>query len=179
MFEKALEYIGLQYTRFIFRKEKDTQQVMTNFIERSRRALIILPTEYDDAFTAGTTFKALKEKFDHLQITILTEGIRATPLNEFQKSKIIRMRSSHINKLFLPRQNFLRTILENKYDIVIDLNLDFVLYTAYISKASGANIRIGFAHKYTDYFYNIQFNVDRNRPAQEIYNQLVQYLKKF
>lgn len=179
MFEKALEYLGLQYTKFIFRKEKDVQQEMTNFISRSRTALIILPVEYDDALAAGAAFKALFNKFEHLEITILTEGIRATPLSEFPKSKVVRISQSHVNKFFLPRQNFLQRILENNYDITINLNLDFILYTAYISRATGARIRIGFSHSASDTFYNIQFNVDRTKPVQSIYDQIVQYLKKF
>lgn len=179
MFERTLEYLGLQYTKFIFRKEKDVQQEMTNFISRSRTALIILPVEYEDALAAGAAFKVLKKKFEHLKITILTEGIRATPLSEFPKSKVVRISQSHLNKFFLPRQNFLQRILENNYDITIDLNLDFILYAAYISRATGARIRIGFSHSAADTFYNFQFNVDRNKPVQSIYDQIVQYLKMF
>lgn len=179
MFEHTLEYIGLQYTKFLFRKEKDTQQELTDFITQSRSILIVLPVDYEDAQAAGNAFRTLRDKFENKEITIVAEGIRSTSLSEFPRSKVIRMSASHINKFFLPRQNFIDRLRETNYDLTIDLNLDFVLYTAYICKATDAKYRIGLADRAADTFYNVQLNFNKSQPASYIYQQFVQYLKMF
>ncbi|MDI6802891.1 MAG: hypothetical protein QME58_03475 [Bacteroidota bacterium] len=179
MFEHTLEYIGLQYTKFLYRKEKDTQQELTDFISHARTILIVLPVDYEDAQAAGIAFRTIRDKLENKEITIVTEGIRSTSLSELPRSKVIRMSASHINKFFLPRQNFLDRLRETSYDVIINLNLDFVLYTAYICKATGAKYRIGLADRAADTFYNVQFNFNKAQPASNIYQQFVQYLKMF
>ncbi len=179
MLEQVFEYIGLQYTKFKFRQEKDSAQQLTNFFSNARTMLLILPVDYEEAQIAGNLIYPVLRKFDSIDVTVLTEGIRATPLGDFPKSKVIRISSSHINKFSLPRQHLIERINETTYDVIIDLNLDFVLYAAYICRATGSNVRIGFTHPSADTFYNVQINVDRTKPVQYIYNQLAQYLTMF
>ncbi|MDP2209354.1 MAG: hypothetical protein Q8K98_11400 [Bacteroidota bacterium] len=179
MFEHTLEYIGLQYTKFLHRKEKDTSQELTDFLTRSRSILIVLPVDYEDAQAAGNAFRTIRDTLENKEITIVTEGIRSTSLSELPKSKVIRISASHINKFFLPRQHFLERIRQAHFDVTIDLNLDFVLYAAYICKATDAKYRIGLADRAADTFYNVQFNFNKSQPASYIYQQFVQYLKMF
>lgn len=179
MFEHTLEYIGLQYTKFLHRKEKDTSQELTDFLTRSGSILIVLPVDYEDAQAAGNAFRAIRDKLENKEITVVTEGIRSTSLSELSKSKIIRISASHINKFFLPRQHFLERIRQAHFDLTIDLNLDFVLYAAYICKATGAKYRIGLADRAADIFYNVQFKFNKSQPPSYIYQQFVQYLKMF
>lgn len=179
MLELAFEYLGLQYTKFKFRQEKDISQEMTKFFSNSRSMLFILPIDYEEALVAGNCLIPVLRKFDNLDLAIITEGIRSTPLSEFPRSKVIRISSSHINKFCLPRQHLIDRIGEANYDIVIDLNVDFVLYAAYICRATGSNVRMGFSHLSADIFYNVQINIDRTKPVQSIYDQLAQYLLMF
>ncbi len=179
MFEQTFEYIGLQYTKFLYRKQKDPQLELTNFITRAQSILIVLPIDYEDAQAAGNAFRTIRDKLENKEITIVTEGIRFTSLSELPKSKVIRISSSHINKFFLPRQNFIDSLRKSSYDVIINLNLDFVLYTAYICKAIVAKYRIGLTDRAADTFYNVQFNFNKSQPASHIYQQFVQYLKMF
>jgi ADP-heptose:LPS heptosyltransferase len=179
MFEQAFEYIGLQYTKFKFRQEKDSSQELTKFFSKSRSMLLILPIDYEEAQMAGNSLYPVLRKLDNIDLTIVTEGIRSTQLSEFPRSKVIRISSSHINKFFLPHQHFIDRIGETAFDLTIDLNLDFVLYAAYICRAAGSNVRVGFSHPSADTFYNVQINIDRTKPVQQIYDQLAQYLLMF
>jgi hypothetical protein len=179
MFEQVFEYIGLQYTKFKFRQEEDSAQEFTKFFTGAKSILLILPVNYEEAQVAGNSLCPVLRQFQKVDLTILTEGIRATALSEFPRSKVIRISSSHVNKLFLPRQHLVDRINESNYDVVIDLNLDFVLYAAYICKATGSNVRLGFSNRVAEMFYNVQINIDRSKPDKEIYDQLAQYLLMF
>ncbi len=179
MFDGILKYFGLKYAQFTFRKEIDVAQQFNGFLQNARKILIIMPVRYDDAQSVGAEFKKLNDKLENSNITIVVEGIRAAQLTENTKSRIIRLSQSHVNKFFLPRKLFLERVLESEYDVAIDLNLDFVLYAAYICRASNAKIRVGFSSDVADVFYNFQINIDKTKNAQEIYAQLIEYLKKF
>ncbi len=179
MFEKSLEKLGIIYSKFTFRKDRDHQQNLTNFISTAKRILLILPADYEDSQIACAAFKNLKEKLQNTELTIIAEGIRSIPITDSLKSKVIRISEVHINKFFLPRKTLLDRIQESTFDVAIDLNLDFLLYSAYICKVTGARYRIGFTSKYSDLFFNIQFNFNKSQKPIEIYTQLVEYLKKF
>lgn len=179
MFEKTLEKFGIIYSKFIFRKEKDNQQNLTGFLSKANKILILLPSNYEDSQVACIAFKNMKEKLQKTELTIIAEGIRSIPMFDSLKSRVIRISEVHINKFSLPRKTLLDRIQESTFDVAIDLNLDFLLYSAYICKASGARYRIGFTGKYSDIFYNIQFNFNKSQKPIEIYNHLVDYLQKF
>lgn len=179
MFEKTLEKLGIIYSKYTFRKDKDHQQNLTNFISRSKKILLILPSDYEDSQVACSAFKTLKEKLQDAEITIIAEGIRSISITDILKTKVIRISEAYINKFSLPRKVLLDRIYESTYDLAIDLNLEFLLYSAYICKVSGAKYRIGFTSKHSDAFFNIQFNFDKTQKPTEVYNHLVDYLKKF
>lgn len=179
MFEGVFRYFGLKYARFTFRKDIDTVQQYNGFLQRAKRILVVMPVRYDDAQAAAIAFRKLKDKLSNSDMTIIVEGIRSAQLSESSKSRVIRLSQSHINKFFLPRQLFLERVMETEYDVAIDLNLDFVLYAAYICRASNAKIRIGFSNDASDIFYNFQINLDKTKSAPNIYAQLIEYLKKF
>jgi ADP-heptose:LPS heptosyltransferase len=179
MFEQVFEYLGLQHSKFKFRQTTDTVQDLTKFFSNAKSIMLILPSSYEEAQIAGNAIHPVLRKLNNVDLTILTEGIKSTNLSEFPRSKVIRISASHINRFFLPRQHLIDRINETSYDVVIDLNLDFVLYAAYISRATGSNVRIGFSHPLADIFYNVQINLDRSKPDNGIYDQLAQYLLMF
>ena len=70
-------------------------------------------------------------------------------------------------------------IFNREYDVAMDLNLDFVLHTAYICKASRARVRVGYSHSAADLFYNVQLNFDRNSSPQVLYKKFASCLAMF
>ena len=50
-----------------------------------------------------------------------------------------------------------QNVIDKKFDIIIDLNCNFILDIAMIINKLKSNYKIGFTNKYSDYFYNIQF----------------------
>jgi len=179
MFEGALAYIGLQFTKFQFRSDIDQVQPMTDFFRGAQDVLITLPIGYETAILAGNALREYRDQLKHLNITVVHNSTRATSLTEFPKCEVIRLDPIDINRFSLPTKTLLRRIYTRQFDVAIDLNLDFVLHTAYICKASRAKVRVGFVNPVSDIFFNVQLNLNKQRTPQAIYEKFAHCLAMF
>jgi hypothetical protein len=179
MFERALAKLGLQFAKFQFRSDIDTVQPMTEFFTGARNVLITLPLGYEEAILAGNAMKAFRNRLSHLHLTVVNNSTRATSLIDFPKCEVVRLDPADINKFSLPTKQLLQRILQREYDVAMDLNLDFVLHTAYICKASRARVRVGFNHPWSDVFFNVQLNFDKQRSPQVLYEKFAACMAMF
>ena len=179
MFDQALAYLGLQITRLQFRGETDSIQPLSAFFSGARNVLITLPVGYEEAMLAGNALRNSCKSLDHLQLTVINYSTRATALTDFPRCEVVRIDPADINRFSLPTKQLLHRILVREYDLAMDLNLDFVLHTAYICKASRAKVRVGFAHRASDLFFNVQFNLGKEDLPQARYEKFTSYLRMF
>jgi len=179
MFENAFRYLGLGVARFQFRSDVDTVQPLTTFFTGARSVLIMLPAGYEEAIVAGDAIHAFRNRLIHLNLTVVHTSTRATSLSDFPHSEVIRIGPTDVNRLYLPTKELLQRIIRRDYDAAVDLNLDFVLHTAYICKASRAKVRVGFVHPWSDTFFNVQFNLDKGRTPQVVYEKFAACLAMF
>jgi ADP-heptose:LPS heptosyltransferase len=180
MLENFYKYAGLQFARFQFRNDVDTVQMMTEFMSTAKHALIALPQRYEEAMIASDAIRSTREKFKQVHVTVINTGTRVTSLVDFPKHEVIRLEQIDLNRFFLPTKALLRRLLQKEYDVAIDLNLDFVLHTAYICKASRARVRVGFAHHpYAELFFNVLFNVNTERTPKTVFEKFAACLSMF
>jgi hypothetical protein len=168
MFESVLAYLGLQVAKFQFRNDFDQVQPMTKFLRGAQNVLIIMPVGYEYAVIA-------KE----IHITVVHNSTRETALANFPRCVVVRLDPPDVNKFSLPTKVALQRILTREYDVAIDLNLDFVLHTAYICKASRAKVRVGFTSPVSDVFFNISINLNKQRTPQVVYEKFAECLAMF
>ena len=178
MFERALAWMGLQFARFQFRNDIEKVHALTDFFSGARNVLILLPVGYDEAIIASNALREYRHRLNHLHLTVVNSGTRTTSLIDYTRCEVIRIDPTDINKFSLPRRSLLQRIESRDYDTAVDLNLDFVLHTAYICKASGARVRVGFTHPSADMFYNVQLNLKEGTP-QSIYSHFAACLAMF
>ncbi|MFI5252951.1 MAG: glycosyltransferase family 9 protein [Bacteroidota bacterium] len=179
MFESLMKSIGLQIAKYQFRNDRDTLQPMTNFLSNARNVLVVLPVGYDEAILASDALSAQREKLSNIQFIIVHNSTRFTSLAHFPKSEVIRLDPPDINKFFLPRKAVINRLPKHQYDVAIDLNVDFVLYSAYICKASQARVRVGFAKPEGDIFYNVHLQFSEPRTPEALYDKFVKCLSMF
>lgn len=179
MLESAFAYLGFQFAKFQFRSDVEQIQPMTNFLSNARNVLIALPTSYDYAILAGNALRQVRRDRDYLQLTVINNSTWATSLADFPHCEVIRIDPSDLNRFSLPRRPLLQRILHTPFDVAVDLNLDFVLHTAYICRASRANVRVGFAHPAADVFFNVKINLNREHAPQAIYEKFAACLSMF
>lgn len=179
MFDSLRSKLGLIAARFVFRNETDTVQPMTNFFTGAKNVLVVLPVGYDDAIVAGEALRKFRDRIPDVHLTVVHNSTRHTSLIDFLHCEVIRIDPPDINWFFLPRQNLLGRIPKRAYDAALDLNLDFVLHSAYICKASGARVRVGFAHPAGDSFFNVQLQFAGPRTAQALFTKYAGVLGMF
>jgi hypothetical protein len=171
MFERMLKRVGLVLAKLEFRNEVDAVQPMTAFFTGARSALITLPVGYEEAVLAGNAMRAFRNRLQHLQLTVVNNSTRATALIDFPKCEVIRLDPADINRFSLPTRHTLQRIFQREFDVAMDMNLDFVLHTAYICKASRAKVRVGFGYPGADTFFNVVLNLDTQRSPQVVYEK--------
>lgn len=180
MLEKIYAYCGLQFARFQFRSDVDTPQEMTKFFTGSRHVLITLPLGYEQAAEAGKALRKFRDSLGHLQFTVIHTSTRATALTEFPHCTVIRIDPADITRFGLPGKPLLQRIFTKQYDVALDFNLDFVLHTAYICKASRAKVRVNFFDDVNaDLFFNVRFKLGAKRSTQSVYDQCAACLSMF
>jgi len=179
MFDKFYRYCGLRFARFQFRSTPARPVTMTSFLRNAHQILIALPSGYEDANVASLALKQLRTHFDGARLTIIHTGTRGTSLTGMVRCEVVRIDPSDINRFYLPRRSLLERIGSRSYDVAIDLNLDFVLHTAYICRAVCSGVRVGFLHPASEPFFNVQVQTDDRAPAQIKYDRLITTLAMF
>lgn len=67
--------------------------------------------------------------------------------------------------------------MKNDFDIIIDLNDEFVFDISYLINKMSSYYKVGFKNSYSDYFYNIQFDLDSFDILEDGYKQINTLLK--
>jgi len=179
MIQRAFTYLGYKYARFQFRKDVDEVLPFTDFFRNARSMLVILPVGYEDAMIAGSLLRDALRGNPLLRVTVVHNSTRETPLGDLPRSEVVRMNPDDLTRFSLPRKPLLQRLLQRQFDVAIDLNLDFILHTAYICKASRAKVRVGRSHEGIDCFYNVQLNfVDAGQP-QATYRKFIESIAMF
>lgn len=179
MFEDALAYIGLQIAKLQFRTDVDQVQSLTTFLRTAGNVLITLPVDYEDSVIAGNALKEFRRQRENLKLTVVNNSTWSTALADFPRCEVVHVDAADIGRLSLPKKALLERVLHSQFDVAVDLNLDFVLHTAYICKASRARVRVGFAHAAADLFFNVQVRIDRRRTPQATYERFAACLSMF
>lgn len=177
--DRTLEHLGLLYARFQFRKDADLPQPFTKFFSSARSILVVLPTGYEESIIAGDALQQFKTRLQHANLTVVNTGTRMTSLVGFPKCQVIRLDPPDITRFSLPSGPALQRIIHREHDVAMNLNLDFVLHAAYICKASRARVRVGFTHRASDVFYNVQLHLTSPRTPAMLYEKFAACLAMF
>ena len=139
-----------------------------------------MPRGYDNAVHAGNALHKYRDALKHLHLTIIHTGTRETNLSSFLHSQIIRITPADINRFSLPTRGLMQRVFTREYDVALDLNLDFVLHSAYICKASRAKVRVGFQRSpLSDLFFNVRVELAERRAPQSMYENFAASLMMF
>jgi hypothetical protein len=170
---------GLQLARWRYQKEEDPPIPLSRFFSDAHRALIVMPLWVENPASPHELLMMLKDKYREENLTIIT-GTQETFLAHFlPRSTILRLHRPDLGTFLLPGATLRSSIAAQKYDIALDLNLDFVLPSAYICRESNARVRVGFARKNADLFFNVQVQRNEDLDVKSLYDRLAACLQMF
>lgn len=171
--------IGLRLSRFRFRRSRDAVQAFTRAFSEAREVLVVMPLDPSQLLNSVMVIDLLKKTFREENLTFVIREHDQELRRMMPQSQFINMLDSDISLLYLPRSPLLQKIRRKTYDLALDLNLDFLLPSAYICKGSDARVRIGFARKEAEAFFNFQIRAGSEQAARDVYDRLAGCLQKF
>ncbi|HUI10700.1 MAG TPA: hypothetical protein VL221_10265 [Bacteroidota bacterium] len=179
MLESLRRSLGMRLARFHFRASRDTVISFGHSIATSDRVLVIMPLLATEEAGQSRVLTFLREHFYEPDITVIAPK-GGTPVERaLPRCHVLRIGRDDFSALFLPRRTFLASVAERTYDLAIDLNLDFLMPSAYICKESNARVRTGFSALHADTFFNFQVRVEERHDGARAYDRLVQCLQMF
>jgi len=84
----------------------------------------------------------------------------------------VKKQKIRINETFYDER-----IINKKFDMIIDLNDDFFYDICYLINSLNGYYKVGLKKQYSDYFYNIQFNLSETDNLENGYKKIQLMLK--
>ncbi len=179
MLERLTRQLGLQFAKLQFGSQSEPPRQMTGFLRTASNVLITLPIQYDAAAAAGAALHQIRNQLSQAHITLVHTSTWETPLTGYLRCEVVRIDRGDINRFSLPGRSLLQRIATRPYEVAIDLNLDFVLHTAYICRASAAGIRVGCLSEASEFFFNVQIRRGADHGSHNPYDALTAALAMF
>ena len=179
IFKGLRRAFGMQITRYRFRKSQDKIISFTRAFSDARDVLVVMPFDRSQLLNTVFVIDLLRRTFREENLTFVVSEKNQELRRMMPESQIIPVMNSGHTVLFLPHPDLLARVTKKSYDAAIDLNLDFLLPSAYICKASNARVRIGFARKGADLFFNFQVHTAPSLEGKEAFDRLAGCLQKF
>jgi hypothetical protein len=178
MFEAKRRKLGIIFTRMISRT-KESPMSFSNSFSNAKTALVIIPENSEQRSVVAQMLILLQNKFQGNKLTfVVNEGSRNFS-NTLNRSNVTTIKNEHLNFFFLPKKNEVANLLNQKFDIVVDLNLSLVPSAAYLCRHINSPLKVGFSQDHADEYYNFQFKAAPNRNTKTKYEQLFKTLSMF
>jgi ADP-heptose:LPS heptosyltransferase len=179
MLDRPRSYLGMLGARFHFRRSQEESLSFLNALSSASKILLLMPLDGSPLYPVAPVITMLRTRKREDQITVVIASHSTDAFAALEQSPIIRILPEEIGFFFLPRRSVLSRIRQKQYDLVIDLNLDFLLPSGYICRESNARIRVGFAHAHADLFYNLQIQTSRGQSRSQRYERFAHCLEMF
>jgi ADP-heptose:LPS heptosyltransferase len=178
MIQPLQERAGLAVARFRYRGAPPVVSFGRSFSEATN-VLVALPDNRADEAAAQGVLRMLRDRVGEAHLTVVASHQAVETARLLPHAGYIPLFDRDVNALRLPRPQVLRKLEARRYDLAVDLCLDFVLPPAYIVRASGARVRVGFAKRGAGVFYNLLVHADPAQGRAARYDRLAECLAMF
>ena len=146
----------------------DTIKNSSNFSSTtldSPQILIILPIEKELIPKSMKCISRIMDSYKNknAKFTVIVNNNIKDKLN-FYNIKTLAFEISK-NGSINNSKKIINEIYFNKFDIIIDLNINFSFDTSMIINELRSKYKVGFTSNYSDCFYNIQLKTNKNNPS--------------
>ncbi len=178
MFNGFRRRVGLSYSRFRFRKERDRQTDFPEAFARARRALVLYPESPIDADSSVALLRFLSDRFSDGLTVVIRQDLRSA-VSTVPRLKTVTYDPTDVTRWYTPRSGLVRRMNVSTFDLALDLNTQLMLVSAFLCKASSAPLRISFAKEQGDRFYNVQFQSRGSSSTPARYPGVMRCLEMF
>lgn len=176
MFEEFKNRIGY----FIFKKKMlknfDDKFTFNNFVEESVNYLLILPLndlDFNNSFDVAKYFQIHKKN-----VTLFLPEHRKNLIRLSGNYETISYSLDDISRLGLPNKPLKEKLLNQKFDVLIDLEREDNLFLVSVVSLMKAKFKVGFKKNAVENLYNFQL-VNSKINSEISYRNLLNSLKMF
>ncbi|MCK9409366.1 MAG: hypothetical protein M0R68_09540 [Bacteroidetes bacterium] len=179
MFEQRRRTLGIALTRLLSWRKTEKPVSFSNSFTNAKTALVIIPESAEQRSVVAQMIILLQNKFQGNKLTLVVNEKHRNFSNTINRSNVATIKEEQLNFFFLPKRNEFSALLNQKFDLLLDLNISLVPSAAYFCRNINAPIKVGFSQEHADAYYNFQFNAAPNRNAKMRYEQLFRTLSMF
>jgi len=179
MLETLRRSIGMQLARLHFRSTREKVISFRQSVASAHSALVILPLAASTADEEVSLLAPLRTHFAERNITVLAGTSSQQVERVLPRATVLRITAADVTAFFLPRRSVIDLVRGRTYDVAVDLNLDFMLPSAYICRESNARVRVGLAGPHADAFFNFQVRLDSAIQHGHAYERLLKCFQMF
>jgi len=159
---------GYIITKFSRNNGKDRPQLsIGRSIEESSGVLLCMPEDSGQFRIARYVFKAILESPVSKRVTILLPASVEKDFRLNSNARKIVIKETDLGFWKIPKSEWIKKQGFSTYDLVVDLNTNYRLYTAYLSKKFGDGLVIGFAWDGAEEFYNVLLEMKSTKSSLE------------
>ena len=141
---------------------------------KAKNILIIFPIKKDFFRVASYAYRNLPYDKDNIEFHYM---VNSNYLDFFPIRKGFVYKMIFNNKLKIENKNELAEDLNNKkFDIIIDLNIEYESSINSFIINQDSNYKIGFKHNKSDLLYNVQLDISNSQIAERGYKQILELI---
>jgi len=156
-------------------KQKDKLFNICDKMQTAKDVLLCFPSEPNAASFALSTARELQATFQSWHITVCVAETANAP--GLRNATIILLTEKDVSFYGLPKKAFSKNLFQSRFDIVIDLGLDYGFTNLALVINSEADLQIGYFALEREDFYNFLLRQKMNASPEQAGQMLVNTLK--
>jgi hypothetical protein len=178
MFEKIKNRIAHFTVRHKYLHKNKDAVAYANIIKNSFTVFIIMPEHDYDFHYSMEVLRYIVESKNKKIITLFLPEHKYNFFPEREKHKYISYHLQQINKFRLPDNKLVSRLDNQEFDVVLDLNRNEDVFFSAVANIVKSKIRVSFAKKSSESYYNLQIN-DKSETPEAAYKNFLNYLQMF
>ena len=163
----------------LIKRMDSTLRSFPNDLRTPKRILICLPSSLRELTLVKQFLPKVSDMFKNAQISLLTNpGVKVHDIYPRRGYQILTSTSDQMSWSGLPKQAYLKTLQEYKFDMVLDFNFEFSYFTAAVLLSFPKSIRIGQGNHLGQPYYNVEIKTRYLRDERNIYRSILDTLAK-
>ena len=142
-----------------------------------KNILICFPVDEASFRVAAYSFRKIKETLikDVNLVLLIPDSYKQ--LLHFNYGNIISYKIKNDKEIIFTKEEVDKIIEGISFDMAVDLNSEFNLSISQLISLLPSTYKVGFASEFSDWFYNIQFNLSKDSFLEKGYSQIKSLLK--
>lgn len=163
----------------LIKRMDSTPRSFPGDLRSPKRILICLPSTLRELTLVKQFLPKVSAMFKNAQVSLLTNpNVRVHDIYPRRGYQILTSSSDQLGWTGFPKPAYLTMLKEYKFDMVLDFNLQYSLFTSAVLLSFPRAIRIGQGNHLGQPYYNLEIKTRYLRDERNIYRSILDTLAK-